>query len=63
MGTLIVQPDNEEQLTAVKAVLLALKITFEEEQSPYNPEFVKEILQAEEDVKNGKDVKISKHDL
>ncbi len=63
MGTLIVHPDNEEQLTAVKAVLNALKITFEEEESPYNPEFVKMILQAEEDIKNGKGVKIRTEDL
>ncbi len=62
MGTLIVHPDNEEQLTAVKAVLNALKVTFEEE-SPYNPEFVAEIIQAEEDIKNGKGVKIRTEDL
>ena len=62
MGTLIVHPDNEEQLTAVKAVLNALKVTFEEE-SPYNPEFVAEIIQAEEDIKNGKGVKIRTKDL
>ncbi len=63
MGTLIVHPDNEEQLTAVKAVLNALKITFEEEKSIYNSEFVAEILQAEEDIKNGKGVKIRTEDL
>lgn len=62
MGTLIVHPDNEEQLAAVKAVLLALKITFEEE-NPYNPEFVAEILKAEQDIKNGKGVSIRTQDL
>lgn len=55
METLIVHPDNEEQLTAVKAVLNALKITFEEEKSIYNSEFVAEILQAEEDIKTAKE--------
>jgi hypothetical protein len=63
MGTLIVYPDNEEQLTAVKAILNALKISFEEEQSPYNPEFVKTIFQAEEDIKNGKGVEIRTENL
>lgn len=63
MGTLIVHPDNEEQLTAVKAVLNALKITFEEEENTYNPQFVTQILQAEEDIKNGKGVKIRTEDL
>ena len=63
METLIVHPDNEEQLTAVKAVLNALKITFEEEKSIYNSEFVAEILHAEEDIKNGKGVKIRTEDL
>ena len=63
METLIVHPDNEEQLTAVKAVLNALKVTFEEEESPYDPAFVAEILQAEEDIKNGKGLKIRTEDL
>ena len=62
MGTLIVHPENEEQLTAVKAVLNALKVSFEEE-SPYDPVFVAEIFQAEEDIKNGKGVKIRTEDL
>lgn len=62
MGTLIVHPDNEEQLAAVKAVLQALKITFEEE-SPYRQEFVKEILQAEKDIQEGKGVHIPTSDL
>ncbi len=41
----------------------ALKIDFETEESPYNPEFVKEILKAREDIKNGKGVKIGVEDL
>ncbi|MEX8546873.1 MAG: DUF2683 family protein [Mucilaginibacter sp.] len=63
MGTLIVHPENEEQLTAVKAVLNALKVTFEEEESPYDPAFVAEILQAKKDIENGKGVKIRTKDL
>jgi hypothetical protein len=63
METLIVHPKNEEQSTALKAVMKVLKIDFETEKSPYNPEFVKEILKAKEDIKNGKGVKIAIEDL
>ncbi|SDG48176.1 hypothetical protein SAMN05421827_10722 [Pedobacter terrae] len=63
METLIAHPKNEEQATALKAVMKALKIDFETEENPYNPEFVKDILQAREDIKNGKGVKIALEDL
>ncbi|MFI5139905.1 MAG: DUF2683 family protein [Sphingobacteriales bacterium] len=58
MGTLIVHPDNMEQLTALKAFMKALKISFEEQKSPYNPEFVKMIQQGDEEIKAGKGVKV-----
>lgn len=41
METLIVHPKNEEQSAALKAVMKALKIDFETEASPYNPELNK----------------------
>ncbi|MDN3588022.1 hypothetical protein QWY86_15170 [Pedobacter aquatilis] len=63
METLIAHPKNEEQATALKAVMKVLKIDFETEKRPYNPEFVKDIIQAREDVKNGKGVKIAVEDL
>jgi len=63
METLIAHPKNKEQLAALKAVMKALKVDFETEKSPYNPEFVKEILKAREDIKNGKGVKIAVEDL
>ncbi|MNK97358.1 hypothetical protein D3C87_1176840 [compost metagenome] len=64
METLIVQPKTKEQLAAIKAFMKALKIDFKvEEKSPYDPEFVKKILQGEEDIKNGKGVKIATEDL
>jgi len=63
METLIVHPKNEEQATALKAVMKVLKIDFETKESPYNPEFVKDILQAREDIKNGKGLKIAVEDL
>lgn len=41
---------------------LGFEITIEEEK-PYNPEFVKEILEAEQSIKEGKGVKIKLEDL
>jgi hypothetical protein len=58
METLIVHPENKEQLVALKAFMKALKISFEKEKSPYDPEFVKMIQQGDEDLKTGKGVKV-----
>jgi hypothetical protein len=57
METLIVHPQNKEQLDALKTFMKAFKISFEEEK-PYDPEFVAMILQGEEDLKAGKGVKV-----
>ncbi len=58
METLIVHPDNKEQLAALKAFLKAFKIAFEEGKSTYDPEFVAMIKQGDEDIKAGKGVKV-----
>lgn len=63
METMIMHPKNKEQLIALKAVAKALKVDFEVGKSPYNPEFVKKILEGRADVKNGKGVKIPIEDL
>ena len=63
MGTLIAHPENKEKLNALKAFMKALKIRFEEEKSPYDPEFVKKIKQGEEDFKAGKFKAIKTEDL
>ena len=39
MDALIVYPENEEQLTAIKAVMKAMKISFEQKNEIY-PEYV-----------------------
>jgi len=57
-------PNNEEQLTALKAVAKALKIHFETEKADsYHPEFVEKVLQSREDIKNGKGVKVDVENL
>jgi hypothetical protein len=50
------------QLEAIKTILKALKIKFslkKEKESPYDPDFVAMIRQGEEDLKNGKGIKIT----
>jgi hypothetical protein len=47
MEALTIHPKNKEQLQAIKSVLKALKIPFKKEESPYDPEFVKMIQNAE----------------
>lgn len=63
METLILRPRTKEQLVALKTIAKALKVDFETEKSPYDPAFVKDILQAREDFKNGRSVKIAIEDL
>lgn len=63
METLILRPKTKEQAKAIKAVAKVLKVDLETEESPYDPEFVKKILDGHEAVKNGKGVKIAIEDL
>ena len=47
MEALTIHPENKEQLEAITSVLKVLKIPFKKEESPYDPEFVKMIQNAE----------------
>ncbi|WP_439696528.1 DUF2683 family protein [Mucilaginibacter sp. AW1-7] len=47
METLIMHPKNKEQLLALKAIAKALKITVETQKSPYDPDFVAMVKDAE----------------
>ena len=58
MRTLIMHPENKEQLKALKAFAKALNITFEE--SPYNPEFVAMVKEAD---KRGNYIEIDPNNL
>jgi len=59
-----VYPEDKSQIRAIKAVFKAFKIRFEvEEEKPYNQEFVERVLQAKEEIKQGKGVKIDTKDL
>jgi hypothetical protein len=58
METVIMHPKNKEQLSALKAVAKALKVDFETEESPYNPEFVARIKTNYELAKQGEVITI-----
>lgn len=47
-------PKNKAQLDALTAVAKALKVAFEMSESPYDPVFVKEVLESESLKKSGK---------
>ncbi|WP_145857258.1 DUF2683 family protein [Pedobacter suwonensis] len=63
METLIVHPENKAQLNAIKQVLKAMKISFEKEEKPYNPEFVEKILKGDQDFSEGKFTKVDLDNL
>lgn len=64
METLIVEPKNQKQLTAIKAFLRALDVSFRKEnESPYDPEFVEKIQRSKKEVKEGKVTRVKKEDL
>jgi hypothetical protein len=59
-----VYPENKSQIKTIKAVFKAFKIKFEvEEKKPYNQEFVTRVLEAKQEIKQGKGKKIAIDDL
>jgi len=58
MKTVIMYPQNKEQLLALKAFAKALKIDFETQTSPYSPEFVARIKESLKQAKAGKCITI-----
>jgi hypothetical protein len=47
METLLMHPENKQQLLAVKAIAKTLNITVETKKSPYDPDFVAMMKSAE----------------
>ena len=54
METVIMHPENKEQLSALKAFAKALKVKFETSNSPYSASFVNKIKESETEIKEGK---------
>ena len=63
METLIVHPDTKEQLSALKTFMKAFNISFVEEKSPYDPEFVAKIQESRKQVKRGETKVVNIADL
>lgn len=64
METLIVELKSRKQLNTIKAVLKALDVTFRQEQeSPYNPEFVARIRKSEQQFEEGKVTRVTKENI
>ena len=63
MSYLIVHPDSKAKLTAIKAVLTALDVDFQENTGTYNPDFVAKMEEGEEDIKAGRTVKVTLDDI
>jgi len=51
MDTLIIYPKTKEQLSALKAILKALKVYYRSEKNLYSLEFTEKILKEREDIK------------
>ena len=67
METIIIHPKDKEQLSAFKKFFKTMNVSFEKKkkkkESPYDSEFVAEILQARKDSKNGLGTFIKPEDL
>lgn len=61
---IVLKKVKEKDFEVIKSLAKALGFEIEQkEETPYNPEFVKEILEAEKSIKEGKGVKIKLEDL
>jgi len=60
---IILKNVKKKDFPVFQSLAKSLGFEIEESEKPYNPEFVKEILQAEQSIKDGKGVKIKLEDL
>ena len=60
---IILKNVKKKDFPVLKSLAKSLGFEIEKEDKPYNPEFVKEILEAQQSIKDGKGVKISLEDL
>lgn len=61
---IVLKKVKKKDFAVIKSLAKALGFEIEQkEENPYNPEFVKEILEAQQSIKDGKGVKIKLEDL
>ena len=54
---------KKKDFPVLKSLAKSLGFEIEKDEKPYNPEFVKEILDAEQSIKDGKGIRIKLEDL
>ncbi len=54
---------KKKDFPVLKSLAKSLGFEIVEEEKPYNPEFVKEILEAREELKQGKGIKMTLEDI
>ncbi len=60
---LILKNVKKKDLPVLKSLAKSLGVEIEKEDKPYNPEFVKEILEAREELKQGKGIKMTLEEI
>ena len=60
---LVLKNVKKKAFPLLKSLAKSLGFEIVKEEKPYNPEFVKEILEAEQSIKEGKGIKINLEDL
>lgn len=60
---IILKNVKKKDFPVLKSLAKSLGFEIIKEEKPYNPEFVKEILEAEQGIKDGKGIKIKLEDL
>ncbi len=60
---LVLKNVKKKDFPLLKSLAKSLGFEIVKEEKPYNPEFVKEILEAEKSIKDGKGIKINLEDL
>jgi hypothetical protein len=64
METILIHTESKEQIKVFEQMAKALKVPFEiKQESPYKPEFVEMVRQADKDFKNGKGKKVKLDDI
>jgi len=54
---------KKKDLPVLKSLAKSLGFEIEKEEKPYNPEFVKKILEGEKQIKEGKGIKMTMEEL
>lgn len=62
MYNILLRPKNKKQFKAIKALVKAFEIDFQEEEI-YSPEFIAKMKEGDEDIKNGRTTKIKPADI